>query len=183
MRPSAAANLVCEPKCRIASCGVISTPDYRPNNIGVNRQANAGIKHNGFVKKATADTPGERVRALRRAKGWNQGQLAKRASIAQPSLSQIETGDTRTLRGPTLLNLARVLEVNPSWILTGRDSPVEPQPLSVDESELLTLFRSLEGVDQDRLVSFARTMVHSTTTPPSRVQPYPRTKSKAVRQQ
>jgi hypothetical protein len=81
------------------------------------------------------------------------------------------------------MNLAKALEVNPHWILTGRDSLVEPQSLTVEESELLTLFRTLQDVDQDRLVSFARTMVQSTTTPPSRLHPYPKAKSKAVKQQ
>jgi transcriptional regulator with XRE-family HTH domain len=157
--------------------------NYRAANIVVNRQANAALGHNAVVKKPSLDTAGSRIRALRRGKGLNQAQLAKRASIAQPSLSQIETGDTRTLRGPTLMNLAKALEVNPHWILTGRDSLVEPQSLTVEESELLTLFRTLQDVDQDRLVSFARTMVQSTTTPPSRLHPYPKAKSKAVKQQ
>lgn len=126
------------------------------------------------MKKATQDTPGERIRALRETKGWTQVQLAKRASVAQPSLSQIETGDTRSLRGQTLMGLAKALEVNPHWILTGRDTPVEPQPLTVEESELVGIFRTLGEIDQDRLVSFARTMAQSKTSPPSRIQPYPK---------
>ena len=151
--------------------------NYRPTNIEVNRDANSRLLHNLDVKRTTQDTPGERIRAMRETKGMNQTQLAKKAGIEQPSLSQIETGDTRTLRGKTLMGLAKALEVNPQWILTGRDSLVEPQTLTVEETELLALYRTLDTVDAERIISFARTMSLSKTTPPSRVNPYSKAKS------
>lgn len=63
---------------------------------------------------------GQRVREERVAKGWTQPDLAKRAGITQPSLSEIETGETKQPEGKTLIALAMALEVRPEYLQTGK---------------------------------------------------------------
>ena len=47
---------------------------------------------------------GRLIRKLRRARGWSQTDLAKRAGVSQVQVSRIESGD----RGPSLKVLARI---------------------------------------------------------------------------
>lgn len=73
-----------------------------------------------------------------------QPQLAKEAGIKQPSLSEIETGETKEISGPVLIAIARALRVRPEWLMTGVE-PIEIDPagwmLTSDERELLELYR------------------------------------------
>jgi transcriptional regulator with XRE-family HTH domain len=73
-----------------------------------------------------------------------QPQLAALAGIKQPSLSEIETGETKEVSGPVLIALAKALRVRPEWLVNG-DEPVEPNlaaTLTPDEVELLQNYRS-----------------------------------------
>jgi transcriptional regulator with XRE-family HTH domain len=72
-----------------------------------------------------------------------QPQLAAATGIKQPSLSELETGETKEISGPTLISISKALRVRAEWLMTG-DDPAEPDPaytLSSDERELLELYR------------------------------------------
>ena len=56
------------------------------------------------------------LRALRRWRKMTQGELAKRAGLAQGYVSDLESG-RREGTSETLANLARALEVNESWLV------------------------------------------------------------------
>ena len=56
------------------------------------------------------------LRALRRWRKMTQGELAKRAGLAQGEVSDLESG-RREGTSETLANLARALEVNESWLV------------------------------------------------------------------
>jgi transcriptional regulator with XRE-family HTH domain len=86
-----------------------------------------------------------RVIALRQARGMSTTDLARACGISQPSMHNIESGKTKTLRGKTLAELARVLGANPEMIL-GKGSFTEAQ---LHEAEMLSLWRALDG-DQHR---------------------------------
>lgn len=61
------------------------------------------------------DTPGKRIRFLRKAKGWNQATLAEKAYTSQPAISQWE----HDLWVPTLAfqrALADALDASRSFI-------------------------------------------------------------------
>lgn len=71
-----------------------------------------------------------------------QPQLAAAAKIAQPSLSELETGETKEISGSTLISITKALRVRPEWVMTG-DGPAEPttEVLAPDERELLDKYR------------------------------------------
>jgi transcriptional regulator with XRE-family HTH domain len=63
---------------------------------------------------------GLRVRELREAKGLTQAELAGKANVRRATLSAIENGQTRGVDFDTLDRLARVLGVEPGFLVVRR---------------------------------------------------------------
>ena len=59
------------------------------------------------------------LRALRRWRKMTQGELARRAGLAQGYVSDLESGRGEGT-SETLAHLARALDVNESWLVPGR---------------------------------------------------------------
>ncbi len=100
---------------------------------------------------------GTRIREAREARNLNQGQLAKQIGIAQASLSLLESGRTASPKGTTLTELARVLRVEPRWILTGR-GPMQREDRSGDDPEILQIWESLSRAKRSMLLAAARAL-------------------------
>lgn len=49
-----------------------------------------------------------------------QPQLASAAGLTQPSISELETGETKEISGPTLITISQALKIRPEWLVTGR---------------------------------------------------------------
>jgi transcriptional regulator with XRE-family HTH domain len=78
--------------------------------------------------KALARLIGERVRRLRRQRGWSLSSLAVRAGLGKATLSEIESGQ----RNPTLETLyaiAAQLQIGLSELLTEATSPLPAAPV------------------------------------------------------
>lgn len=75
---------------------------------------------------------GARIKRRREELGLQQIDLARRVGISQPSLSNIESGKTKSLRAATLVGLARALKTTTRWIMTGR-GPHEEDPILTEE--------------------------------------------------
>lgn len=76
--------------------------------------------HNRYMS-----TIGSRIKQLRTALGLSVSELARRIDVKQPSLSDIESGETKSLKGETLARLCRELRVTPEYIMFGDGSPAE----------------------------------------------------------
>lgn len=74
--------------------------------------------HYGAMKDGYKNT-GERIAALREEAGINQRQFAIEVGIRQQSLSEIESGKSKSPSAVTLLKAASRLGVNPWYLLTG----------------------------------------------------------------
>ena len=80
---------------------------------------------------------GERITALRRAKGLNQKQLAEKLSISPSAIGMYEQGR----REPSLaliVELAKILSVSTDFLLTGRPAA----PVAEDHAALQQLICS-----------------------------------------
>jgi len=75
----------------------------------------------------TAETIGSRLRALRRAKGWTQRELARRAGVGQPMIADLESGKRDDILAGNLRRLADALVVSVDQLL-GRVSDPRPRP-------------------------------------------------------
>ncbi len=58
-----------------------------------------------------------RIRELRRARGWTQTELARRAGIRQATVSRLEGNAVSSVNLEILEKLAAALEVDPGYLL------------------------------------------------------------------
>lgn len=68
---------------------------------------------------------GERIRQVRKVKGWSQERLAKKCGISLNFMGKIERGK-RKMSMDTFASLCRELEVNADALLWGTVQPSEP---------------------------------------------------------
>jgi transcriptional regulator with XRE-family HTH domain len=93
---------------------------------GDTSDATTSIAETSTITTVTAaDTLGKRIRAHREGLGMTQGELAARARIRQPSLSDIEGDKTKEITARTLGALCRALGMRWEYALYGT-GPVEP---------------------------------------------------------
>lgn len=73
----------------------------------------------GTIEDSAAEGLGDRLSRLRRAKGWNQSELARRMGLKGSQISKLERGSV-TPRADILPRLSEVLGVSADYLLTGR---------------------------------------------------------------
>ena len=81
---------------------------------------------------------GARIAVLRRAAGWNQGELAHRLGVSPSAVGMYEQG-RREPSAATLVALARLFGVSVDYLLTGAPNPNEQN----------TALQALENVLED----------------------------------
>lgn len=57
----------------------------------------------------------------------SQATLARAVKVSQPTVNDWLSGKTKTIKGPTLLAVARFLNVSADWLATGRGSRVQAE--------------------------------------------------------
>lgn len=96
---------------------------------------------------------GQRIAALREAKGMSQAALARMIGISQPSLWAIEKGATKELKHDTVVGLSKCLGIS-------MEALMNPDPAAsltlIEEAELSLIFRKLTPEDQGHLIATAR---------------------------
>jgi len=114
---------------------------------------------------------GGRVKMLREAAGLTQSELARRIGIKPPSLWLIESGDTKTVKGATLMRLSEALNADPAWLSSGRGAPYRMAVAGPDEGELVSIYRNLPPDSQKALLGAARGLLMANPKP-SKADPY-----------
>jgi transcriptional regulator with XRE-family HTH domain len=127
----------------------------------------------GGTLGASMETFGTRVKQMRTIKGLTQKALAAAIRIKQPSLSEIETGETAQPTAQVLMDLAKELECSPGWLLSGKGSPASGGQVTIDESELLEAYRGIDERGRTDLLAYARTLL-ARHPGRSRANPFPR---------
>lgn len=95
-------------------------------------------------------TIGQRVRLLRKKRGFSQVELAQLVGISQGTLSLIERNETEMPAGDTVAGLCRALKTTPDFLIAGGGDPDSIES-AMQEHELVFLWRSLPE-DARRLV-------------------------------
>lgn len=75
------------------------------------------------VTDMAPQAPGERIRALRTARGWSRNKLAALAEISQGNLSDIENGKVKSPSGAIIGRLADTLGTSADYLLGLIDDP------------------------------------------------------------
>jgi transcriptional regulator with XRE-family HTH domain len=103
------------------------------------------------------ETAGQRIKKRRKELGYNQAEFARLVGMAQSSLSEIERGESNLPNSKNMKKICEVLQVTPSWILTGEDGQLR-YPTDI-ESDLLTELRKLTAEQQTAIYQIVRGMV------------------------
>lgn len=93
---------------------------------------------------------GATIRAARKAKGWSQAELAKRAEppTTQQQIDRVEAGTPRNMVH-WLYRLRRALELNVAALLEGAPIPIRGYVRAgSDEIEYLSAFEGRAGIDE-----------------------------------
>jgi transcriptional regulator with XRE-family HTH domain len=85
----------------------------------VNRRIDIDLGKNALMNKL-----GSRIRAARKDAGMTQVELARKAGITQPTLSDLENGHSDSTS--SLIDLAIALGVRPEWLATGKGDREAP---------------------------------------------------------
>lgn len=65
----------------------------------------------------------QRVTEAREKAGLDKAELARRARVSPPTVTQWESGEIKNLSAEKLLAICEATDVTPQWLLTGRDLP------------------------------------------------------------
>ena len=80
---------------------------------------------------------GARIAVLRRAKGWNQSDLAKQLGVSSSAVGMYEQG-RRQPAADVLVKLAEIFEVTTDFLLTGR-AQTQQETRTVEDALAKTL--------------------------------------------
>lgn len=101
-----------------------------------------------------------RLRHARKLRGLNQVELAKKAGMAQATISELETGESRSPWGTNLARLAQTLKVNPDWLATGKGSmDAQEDPLPAEAMKVAKDWLRLAPEVRKSVASMIREMV------------------------
>ena len=95
---------------------------------------------------------GRTVKAVRKQKGFSQGELAKQTGVSQAAISRLEDGRTQSLRSKNLEKFAQVLEVTPAYLLSGETQADTPHFNRDIDNTLLRRIAELEFRDVARSI-------------------------------
>lgn len=93
---------------------------------------------------------GKRIKQARESKGMSQGELGNQLGLNKSSIQRYESGQVQRIKLPILENMAKILNVNPSWLVLKSNDPEpykEPSNIScVIDSKLVHQIPVFESV-------------------------------------
>lgn len=120
---------------------------------------------------------GERIRRLRKEKGWTQTDLGNRIGVQNSAIAKYENGRVPNLKRSTIKALADALGVNPSYLLgmdesadytTAYTNAIEVMHVmpadgvdDVDFNNLVMIYNKLNHRLRDKLLAYAEGLAES----------------------
>jgi transcriptional regulator with XRE-family HTH domain len=118
-------------------------------------------RHADARKEEPSDMPhrtlGQRLRQARRDSKLSQAGLAKLAGLKQPSISELESGETKEISGPTMIAICTALKIRPEWLFTGKEAE---GGLAVEEDQAIKNLRAALPKWRRYVLSLAMTTDH-----------------------
>lgn len=110
--------------------------------LGVPKYSCQGIPNILNVRIAYMTTWNERLTIARTARGYNKSELARGASVSNPTVSDWESGEIKKLEGENLLNICEFLQISSRWLLLGKGA-MEELVLSNEDLQAVKINRTL----------------------------------------
>jgi transcriptional regulator with XRE-family HTH domain len=112
-------------------------------------------------------TIGDRIKAAREAKGWNQAEFARQLGVKPPSITQLENGKTRRPASETLLRM-RDAGINPDYIMKNKGPVLLAEAeRSMREQTLVSMFRGMSEEGRAQIEGLAKVLRRATGKPGS----------------
>ena len=103
---------------------------------------------------------GSRISSTRDLRGLTLDDIASRVGVAKSTISRYEKGTIAKIKLPVIESIAHALQVDPNWLIGNTDipspSPASLSPLTSDESELVTCYRSMNEEGQTAALAAVR---------------------------
>ena len=96
------------------------------------------------------DTTGDRIRIARKAAGLTQTELAEKLGLKFSVISKYETGRVVNLKRENIDEIAKVLNVRPSWLMC-MDDEKENQPVAELDEDRIKLFKLITNLPKDQV--------------------------------
>ncbi len=141
--------------------GIIGVPMQkvnRPADIVCEATGARGDKSHEVRPAPRKTSLGIKVRTLRKIRGFTQAQLAKRLKITQPSLSEIETGETKEVSGVVLAGLCRELRAMPDYFVLDEEGDTDFGELGLAQQEAGFLLGHMKGETREAALRSLRGM-------------------------
>jgi HTH-type transcriptional regulator, cell division transcriptional repressor len=101
------------------------------------------------------DEMGDRISRRRDELGLTQAAIARKLGVVRQTVSLWENGHVRDIGGRHLRELARVLQVEPDWILYGDRPRIAEAPApGYAQDDLIERVRQLTDDERERLVQW-----------------------------
>lgn len=116
-------------------------------------------KHVGIIVLGMATKIGERIIAARKGRRLSQAEFARRLRIKQPSLSQLESGESGA---PSSETLQRMKEqgINPDFIMRGKGPTYLDQiEKQLRDQTLMTMISELDPEELAAVTDFVKLLI------------------------
>ena len=104
------------------------------------------------------DQLGSRITARREQLGLDQLDLATRSGVKQSTLSELESGKSKSISGLNLARLCRELRLTPEYLIGGGREAADPD-VAVAEAEACYIIRQLGSSQRETLLVLARALL------------------------
>lgn len=104
-------------------------------------------------------TIGDRIREAREAKGWTKAELARQLKVEPPTISQLESGETKSPSSENLLRL-RDLGINPDFIMRGKGPKLlEDIEKKLKTDTLMSMIGELDESEADMVADVVKGII------------------------
>ena len=94
---------------------------------------------------------GNRIKQARLIRNMTLDEVADEVKVAKSTIQRYETAKIQSLKMPVLEAIAKVLDINPVWLM-GEDVPME-RPQSEDAERFRTFAKSFNEKRRERIIS------------------------------
>lgn len=96
---------------------------------------------------------GERIREMRKAKGFTQEELAQKLGLKDSAIAKYENGRVENIKRSTIADMARILECSPVYLLCLDEEPATSDfHVSDFEKQIIIEFRKADYLDQQMVL-------------------------------
>jgi ribosome-binding protein aMBF1 (putative translation factor) len=106
----------------MVSVNVVARSRLRPDNASGRTSRVGRIPQDVLRIVVRPETLADRLRRLRRDRGWSQRDLAQRAAVPHATVGKIESGEAREPTAHTVARLARALDTSMDALWLGTEA-------------------------------------------------------------